>query len=454
MHAILQHQLPLLPQKIDHPFADELRGISDILDEHEEIVVLVHHCLQSGVSEPEFGRPGLCAEQVLRGLIVKQLNGFSYAQLAFHVADSATYRAFCRIGEVDIPPSKSTWQQNIKQIDAVVLETINRILVQAACHEGIEPGTVMRFDTTVVETNIHTPSDSTLLWDTIRTLLRLMKMAYGQFGTPKIADCSTKAKRRMHAIRTCRNKERRTQLYEQLLDTTRTVIGQAQFTAWILGLRHPISSKKHKKACQLGQQLTHMSLLGELVMNQTFRRVMLGEAVPAGEKIVSVFEPHTDIIVKKHRAVEYGHKICLAVGASALITDVTIERGNPADSDLAQSMVQRHMAIMGTVPKQTAFDGGFASQKNLKAIKAMGVTDVAFNKRRGLNIADMVSSSSVYRMLYRFRAGIEGVISFLKRCLGLTRCTWKGLPSFKSYVWSSVLSANLLLMARHRLKTT
>ena len=108
--------------------------------------------------------------------------------------------------------------------------------------------------------------------------------------------------------------------------------------------------------------------------------------------------------------------------------------------------------IYGRPPRQAAYDGGFASRENLKNIKAAGVADVMFNKKRGLEIVDMVKSTWVYKKLRNFRAGIEGMISFLKRCFGVGRCTWRGLVSFKSYVWGSVVSANLLILARHTME--
>ena len=186
-------------------------------------------------------------------------------------------------------------------------------------------------------------------------------------------------------------------------------------------------------------------------MNQTERRVFNEESVPASEKLVSIFEEHTDIIVKDHRHTFYGHKICLTSGRSTLVTDCTILEGNPADSTLAVQMIDRHIEITGRAPKQAAYDGGFTSKANLEAIKAKGVEDVAFSKARSLQITDMVRSPWVYKKLRNFRAGIEGTISFLKRVFGLDRCTWRSLPSFKSYVWSSIMTFNLLVIARHAL---
>ena len=198
--------------------------------------------------------------------------------------------------------------------------------------------------------------------------------------------------------------------------------------------------------------LMHYSRLAEKVINQTERRVLLGETVPAGEKIVSIFEEHTDIIVKDRRETYYGHKICLTSGKSGLFLDCVVEDGNPADSELATEMIARQTMLYGRPPGQAAFDGAFASKVNLGDLKDDGVVDVMFSKRRGLKVLDMVKSSYVYKKLRNFRAGIEGMISFLKRCFGAGRCTWRGLESFKSYVWGSVVSANLLILARHTME--
>jgi IS5 family transposase len=170
--------------------------------------------------------------------------------------------------------------------------------------------------------------------------------------------------------------------------------------------------------------------------------------VPAGEKLVSLFEPHADIIVKGNRDAEYGHKLNLTTGRSGMILDLVIEAGNPADSDRLLPMLARHVGIWGQAPRQAAADGGFATRDNLTTAKTLGVRDMAFHKKAGLRIEDMVRSKWVYRKLRNFRAGIEAGISCLKRAYGLARCTWRGLDHFKAYIWSSVVAYNLVLFTR------
>jgi len=166
---------------------------------------------------------------------------------------------------------------------------------------------------------------------------------------------------------------------------------------------------------------------------------------------VSIFEPHTDIIIKDRRDTFYGHKICLTTGASGLVLDVMVEEGNPSDSTLACRTVARATSVLGRTPKQVSFDGGFSSKANVAEIKAMGVTDVAFSKHVGLEVTEMAKSAWVFRKLQNFRAGIEAGISFLKRTFRLDRCNWSGVESFGAYVWGSVLSCNVLVVARHLL---
>ena len=188
--------------------------------------------------------------------------------------------------------------------------------------------------------------------------------------------------------------------------------------------------------------------LFEKIIDQTHRRVVLGESVPASEKVVSIFEPHTDIIVKDRRDTFYGHKVCLTGGASNLILDCYITDGNPADTSLTERMLDRQKEIYGRYPLKVAFDGGFASKENLEKAKTKKIKDVCFGKKRGLKVEDMCRSSYVYKRLRCFRAGIEAGISLIKRCFGFSICTWKGYRSFKSYVWSSIVSVNLLTLAR------
>jgi IS5 family transposase len=212
MRKSIRQQLAIVQPHFDHEHARELQAMSDLLDEVPEIVGLVHEDMIRDLLDPEAGREGITAEQVLRALIIKQMNGFSYEELAFHLADSRSYRAFCRLGIGDGSPSKSALQRDIKKLRPETLEAINRILLGAAAEKGIEKGRKVRVDCTVVESNIHHPTDSTLLFDCVRVLCRLGQKAKEKFGVA-VSDHSRRAKRRTMGILNAKNQKIRTKHY-------------------------------------------------------------------------------------------------------------------------------------------------------------------------------------------------------------------------------------------------
>lgn len=429
---------------IAHPHAKELEVISRLLDATPAMAEAVAEDLVRGVNNPGNGARGMSGDQVLRVLMVKQMKGFSYEELHFHLMDSGTYRTFCRFGAMEEMPGRSTLAQNIKKVRAETLEQVNRHLLLSAKAAGVEKGRKVRIDATVVETNIHAPTDSSLLYDGVALIARLLGEAKDLCGFALWSDHTKRAKRRMLAVQNAGTRAKRLEAYRDLLKVARKTLRYGE------GALDALASASDAGA-KLRAKLDDAVLWLGVVIDQTERRVLRGEAVPAQEKVVSFFEPHTDIIVKDRRETLYGHKITLTGGASGLILDLVIESGNPADSTRAVPMLQRQEEIYGRVPRQASFDGGYASRANLAEAKALGVQDVCFSKQRGLKVADMVRSTWLYRRLRNFRAGVEGMISYLKRAFGLDRCTWKGHLSFGSYVWASVVSANLLTLARHLL---
>jgi IS5 family transposase len=441
---------------LDH--AKELQAMSRVLDDNSTIAELVWQDLRatSNPNQTTRGAGGLSAEQVLRILVVKQMNGFSYRELSFHLADSRSYRTFCLLGITDKTPTRSALNANLKALQPATLEAINRMIVGAAEKAAVEKGETVRTDCTVVESNIHEPSDSELLWDCVRVLTRLLGQARDVLGAAQVqfSDRTRRAKRRRKEIAYAKNAEERQQPYRDLLRVTAEVYERGLAVRSLLQVPEVLKSLDMFEALAakgVAEALTRFLPLTHQVMDQTRRRVLEGQSVPSEEKIVSIFEEHTDIIRKDRRETLYGHKICLTGGASSMILDCQVLEGNPADSTLAKTMVDRQVEIFSRPPQQVVFDGGFASKANLSDIKATGVEDVVFSKGRGLEISDMVKSSWMYRRLRDFRAGIEGNISFLKRVFGLDRCTWKSWSSFQSYVWGSIVSFNLLVLARHLL---
>jgi len=439
-------QMPLMPTATDHPQAIELENISRILDANPIICDLAMQDLcEVGKKARRSGAHGMTADQVVRAAIVKQMLNFTYKELAFHIVDSNSLRRFMRIGIADKGFKKSVLNKNVKALSPQTWEAINGQLVDYADEEKIEKGREVRIDCTVVESNIHEPTDSSLLWDSVRVLTRLLDRAKEDFGLRiSFQDHTRRAKRRLLGIMNSRSKKDRKSKYADLIKVTTKSIGYAQSAIEAID---KVASISHGLVA-LRLDLNQYSQLAARVVDQTQRRVMLGEDVPASEKVVSLFETHTDIIVKDRRDTFFGHKICLTGGASNMIVDCLIVDGNPADSSLTVDMLDRQKVLYGRYPLKVALDGGFASKDNLNKAKEKQIKDVCFAKKRGLKVEDMCRSQWVYDRLRRFRAGIESGISWVKRCFGMTRCTWKGLRSFKSYVWASIVSANLLTLAR------
>ena len=442
-----QKQMPLMPRIKDHAQGKELKTISDIIDTHPIICHRVLQDLNRGKAVAyRTGADGMSADQVLRCAIVKILFGFTYEDLAFHIVDSNALSWFCRIGIADAGYKKSALNKNIKAISDTTWQMINTDLLGYASTQKIEKGRQVRIDCTCVETNIHHPTDANLLWDGIRVLTRLMERCRDDLKVKIVGyhNHLRVAKRRMLAVLNAKREKQRKAAYGDLLNISLQVVRDTQKAMSALNARPTFDPL----AMALGFQIEHYAGLTGKVIDQAERRVLRGESVPAKDKVVSLFEPHTNIIIKDSRDTLFGHKICLTGGVSNLILDCLITEGNPADSDLTIPMLDRQKQIYGRYPLKASLDGGFASKTNLTLAKERKIKDVCFAKKRGLSETDMCRSQYVYRRLRRFRAGIESGISWLKRCLGLTRCTWKGWDAFKSYVWSSIVAANLLTIAR------
>ena len=304
----------------DHEIGQELKAMSQWLDEHRELIGLAAEDLRRhGVKET--GREGLPAEAVLRCALLKQHRQLSYEELAFHLEDSASFRAFARL-PLSLTPKKSVLQRTVSAIRAETWEAINRVLLVSARQEKVETGKVVRLDSTVAAALMHEPSDSSLLWDAVRVMVRLLQAADALVDGLAWRNHQRAAKKRARAIEYARDRAKRVLHYRQLIKLTRATLAyvdQAATQIW----RAP-----DPMAAALWQaEFRPYRPLIERIIGQTERRVFHGEAVPANEKIISLFEPHADIIVKGGREVQYGHKLNLTTGRSGLILDPRIKSG-------------------------------------------------------------------------------------------------------------------------------
>lgn len=442
-----------LPQ--NNPKAGRYMAINQIIKGCPGIIDAIHKDLTAGV-ETNAGRKGITADQVLRFLIVKLTENLSYRKLAEDVEDSRVLYWFCQI-QSDSMPKHSAIAENIKKITADTLQDINNVLILLAQEIGFENGKAVRYDATAVETNIHYPTDNSLIWDCVRVATRLAERAQNDFlGSLYYFPDRTKIVKTLNLkimnARGPKADQRRIVSYKELINYGEEVYLET-LDLYTAVRSAPCSSPMHfAKQIELLEELKDLLLKFDQVLDQTERRVLNGEKVHARDKLYSIFEDHTDILQKSGRDTVFGHKIFLSGGKSNMILDCLIERGNPNDTTFFRELVERHIEQFGFAPKKTACDGGFYSQANADFAKAAGVRDVFFSKGSKAKLKDYVKSTWIYKQLRRFRNGVEACISWLKRCFGLDRCNWSGWESFQSYIWSGIISYNLNLLANHKIQ--
>jgi IS5 family transposase len=435
-------QASIFDRYSEHEFGRQLESLSALLDEYPQILELIAR----DFSKAEVARTGACGlslESILRCVVLKQITQLSYQKLSFHLSDSATYRTFARL-TVKQSPSKSALQATIRRVQPETLAQIHRLLISDWLEQGQLSLDTLRIDSTVVDSNIAPPSDSGLLDDGVRVLSRLMANSKISTGV-KIRFVDQRKRSKSLAFRIFHAKKlEKNRLYPDLIRCARVALEQSAKAIDKVQLH--ATNEIHGRLWI--NEVTNYRTLLIRVIDQTERRVIHGEAVTASEKIVSLFEPHTDIIVKGQRDVQYGHKVNLATERSGFVTYFNIEDGNPADSTLYQPVLEACQSDYEITPSAVVADGGYASADNVRQARQRGVKRAVFNKPVGLSLHDMGVKKKTFAVLRDFRAGIEGNISELKRAFGMNRATWKGLSGFGAYVWSAVLSYNLMRYAR------
>jgi IS5 family transposase len=435
-------QASLFDNYAKHEFGIQLKALSELLDEHTEILPLIEKDLV-GPLVKKVGRCGLSVESVFRCLLLKQQLQVSYEQLSFHLSDSMSYRTFTRLPE-GLSPSSSGLQSTIRSIRPETLEKVYEVLSIKWIEEGKMSLEKSRIDSTVVKSHITPPSDSQLLNDSVRVLSRFFAKSQSETGVKiRFTDKRKASKSLAFAIFNAKNAIKET-LYPEMLILARVVLRQADRALKKVKAEGESTLKTQK---WIGGVEHFRSLLSQ-VIDQTQSRVIDKKSVPASEKIVSIFEEHTDIIVKGFRDVQYGHKVNLSTEDNGFITCFSIEKGNPADKDLFLPVLDAHTKNYKRLPTSTVCDGGYASKKNASDGRSLGLKHAVFHKRVGISYQDMGVKIKTFKKLRNFRAGVEGNISELKRAFGAGKAKWKGHDGFKAFVWSSVLCYNLVRMAR------
>jgi transposase, IS5 family len=426
-----------------------LQAISDLIEDHPELVERVRQDLERGLKNARTGRSGLTAPQVLRSLTLQRVKNWDYRELRERIADGYTLRQFAGFYTQPVP-KHDAFQRAFNRLTPQTLQALNESVVQAAVTLGLEEGKKLRVDTTVVETDIHYPTDSTLLWDTVRILTRLvgrLDEALPQ-GVKGFTNRALSARRRMQEIERLTPKERHEQQvpkYRQLIRTTEQVVQNAR-----AGLQQT-QGAQDLELLFLRAEIAHYCQLGQRVIDQARRRVLEAEQVPTPEKIYSIFETHTDLIKrgKARQPVEFGHKVFLAESAQGFITQYRVLDGNPSDEDHVSPSLQCHQETFGRAPELYGGDRGFHNEHNQQACQQAGVRLPCIPQRGGKKTLERETyeKSRAFKQGQRFRAGIEGRISVLFRGRGMKRCRLEGRERFELLVGAAVLANNLLRIA-------
>jgi IS5 family transposase len=426
----------------------------------EQIVAAIYEALAKRHPKSRSrGRLGAPAEMVLRLLILKHVRNWSYGVLEREVRANLVYRDFTRVGGGKMPDAKTMGRWGLA-VAPQVIKQIHERIVKIAQDTGVTEGRRMRVDTTVVETNIHYPTDSSLLGDGVRVLIRTMKKIAkiaGDAGA-KLCDRSRSVKLRVLDIaRAARAKgpqsqERLKRAYSQLLNSTSRVVGQAKrFSTEISeGVKRSTDILKQMVLEGLRQQLDAMVPLVKQVMKQTRARIFCGNTRVEG-KILSLFEPSTEIIRKGKAAKpnEFGKMVKLQEAENQIVIDYEVYDRRPNDSDLLIAAIEAHRARLGRTPRLVAADAAFHSTKNEAAAKAKGVKRVCIpNRSTKSPERKREQKKRWFRNGQKWRTGCEGRISVVKRRHGLNRCRYKGDAGMKRWVGLGVIGDNLVNIGR------
>jgi IS5 family transposase len=419
------------------------------------------------------GRPSTPVEVILRMLVVRRLYDWSYAATEHFVSDSLVLRQFCRL-YLEPAPDDTTLLRWAACLGPATLERVHARVVELARQRKVTRGRKLRTDGTVVETTIHYPTDSALLADGVRVLGRLVRRAKavvaaagpaGQVGAGLFRDRTRSAKRLARQIQeTVRRRGAaaeagRRATYQRLLQVAQASLRQAQRVQALLpagaggagGAGGRAARGGHTAATRLVGALAHFLPLVQQVLTQTARRVLGGETVPAAEKLVSLFEPHTRVIRrgKVHLPAEFGRKVWLDEVDGGIVSRYAVLDGNPPEAHQVPASLGHHCRVFGRPPRVFAGDRGVHAPENERLAQAAGVAHVALPQPGARSPTRAAyERQRWFRRAHRFRAGVEGRISVCKRRGWLGRCRDHGEAGFVRWIGWGIITANLRTIAR------
>lgn len=441
----------------DKLWPDALRRIDQLLDDEALVEVIAAALERRWPQSRRRGRLGTPADVVLRMLVLKHLYRWSYAELEHEVRSNLVYRAFARVG-CDAVPDAKTILKIAKVLGADVIQTLHRRVVALAITAGVTKGRKMRIDTTVVETHIHYPTDSALLTDGIRVVTRTLKRIETVMGQGRCAvrNRLRSALRRGFEIkafaRSPKTHDKLVRSYRRLLATTRAVLRDAATMTRRVGQHlRTVDEPTGRRLRHLQAQIRSVRPLVQRVIAQTRARVLGGDThVP--DKVMSLFEPHTEGIRKGKvvKPTEFGKLVTVQEAEGHIVSAYAVHRKRPADRTLWTGALATHAETFGHPPDLAAADRGFSSAANERAATARGVRRVILPKLGPRSPARRAHERQRwFRRGQRWRVGCEGRISVLKRRHALHRCLYHGVDGVERWVGLGVTASNLLVMARH-----
>jgi IS5 family transposase len=445
----------LIAEEVSDLWEDWMRPADQVLDDDQLLTTVYEALAKRSPKSRTRGRRGTPAEVVLRLLLLKHVRNWSYEVVEREVRANLVYRSFTRVGGGKVPDD-TVMNKWALALGPEVIQNLHKRVVAIAQEKKIVEGRKMRIDTTVVETNIHYPTDSSLLGDGVRVLTRAMKRVAAIVGDAgaKLRDRSRSVKYRILEIgRSARSKggagkERLQQGYEKLLASVSRVVGQAKRFSHEIGTGVKASRDVFKQAALEGfrKELDTMAPRVKQVMQQARARVFGGDThVP--EKLVSLFEPGTEVIRKgkASKPTEFGKMVKIQEGENQIITSFEVYEKRPSDSELLIPGIESHEEQLGRTPRVVAGDAAFYSAANEKQAHEKGVKRVCV-PNRSTKSADRKREQKKpwFRSGQKWRTGCEGRISVLKRRHGLRRCLYKGDSGMKRWVGLGVTADNLI----------
>ena len=433
--------------QIVNEYREKYEALSAILDDNLNLLLPAHQDWVELLSTSQEGRDGYTSEQLLRTLVVMFLEGKSYRNTVVLIDNSEFLQYFVRLG-VKETMDFTFLNKAYNALRSTTLDTMNEILTGYAITEEMISGEKQRMDTTVYETNIHYPTDSSLLSDSFRTLSRLVSNLQKElpqlnlrhrFHDKKVKQLATFIAR--NASSKSKSTQRKVkQKYAKLIQRVR----------WI----HGVGKQACEKAFAAGydvQGLSHYLPLVEQIVEQAEKRIIKGEKVPPDEKLYSLFEEHTELIVrgKAGKAIEFGHKILIAQTGEKYIHHYKVMEQRIEDKELLLPAIEAHKEMFGDYPEVLSTDKGFyESMKQIVSLEAKITTVSIAKKGRRNQVEYERETSEEFIDGQRFRAGSEGSISVLKRAFKLGKCFFKGFKNYAASVGFAVLCHNLVLLTR------